>query len=323
MSARGARNADRVIDDPVFLVCSERSGSTLLTHMLDHHPQMAWALALEFAVTLVPAPGQWPSLEVYHDYLDTHLFFQTSGLTIDRRLGYVALVHDFLAQERARKNRPLVGAAVHRNFDRLPWLFPSRRFIHLVRDGRDVSRSLIGLGIAGNVWRGAAWWTAAETLWDSLRARLPAERIHEVRYESLVRAPEDTLRGICAFIGVPYSERMLSYPDDTNYQPVDPGRVEQWRRHLTSGDVRVIESIAAPLLVARGYQLSGLPPLRIGSLRRGWLREHDRYHRVRFRVARDGFSLTAADFVARRLRLRAAVRRLLVRRNAIEMQYLQ
>ena len=30
--------------------------------------------------------------------------------------------------------------------------------------------------------------------------------------------------------------------------------------------------------------------VRIGSLRRGWLREHDRYHRVRFRVARDGFA---------------------------------
>ena len=323
MNPAGAIDGSRRVADPVFLVGSERSGSTLLTHMLDHHPQMAWALALEFAVALVPAAGHWPPLDAYYDYLDSSRIFQTSGLTIDRRLGYVELVHDFLAQEGARKHKPVVGAALHHWFDRLPWLFPSCRCIHLVRDGRDVSRSAIDLGFVGNVWRGATWWARAERLWDELRAHLPPESVHEVRYESLVCHPDDTLRGICAFIGVPYSERMLSYPDDTSYHPADPARIEQWRRLPTAREIRVIEAVAGPLLVARGYPLSGLPPLHLGAVRRCWLREHDRYRRVRFRIGREGLPLTAADFLARHLRLHACARRLQQQRNAVEMRYLQ
>ncbi len=311
------------VDDAVFLVCSERSGSTLLTHMLGHHPQLAWSEALLFGGALVPAEGQWPPLEVFYDFLDGSRFFHSGGLTIDRRLDYVGLVHDFLLQKRARTGRPVVGATVHRHFDRLPWLFPACRFIHLVRDGRDVSRSTIGIGVAGNVWRGARWWLAAETMWDELRPRLPPERCHEVRYEALIRAPEATLAGICAFIGIPYSEQMLSYPQHTNYTPADPALVEQWRRAATPREIRLIEAVAGPMLVARGYQLSGLPPLSIGRVQRLWLREHDRYGRVRFRIERQGFTLTAADFLARHLRLRRLARRLQQRINAIEMRYLK
>jgi hypothetical protein len=291
--------------------------------MLDHHPQMAWALALEFTVVLVREPERWPPLDVYHDYLDHHLFFQTSGLEIDRRLGYLQLVHDFLAQERSRKGKPLVGGAVHHYFDRLPWLFPSCRFIHLVRDGRDVSRSAVELGFVGNVWRGAAHWAAAEALWDDVRSRLTPDRFHEVRYEALVRNPAGTLREICAFVGVSYSDRMLDYPSDTSYQPVDPRRVEQWREHATDLEIRIVEAVAGPLLVRRGYRLSDLPPLRIGRLRRLFLREHDRYRRVRFRIARNGFSLTTADFLARHLRRHAWARRIQKRLDAIEMQGLR
>lgn len=311
------------IDDPLFLVCSERSGSTLLTHMLDHHPQMAWALALEFTVVMVTKPGQWPSLDSYHDYLDNHLFFQTSGLQINRRLGYLQLVHDFLAQERVRKGKQLVGGAVHHHFDRLPWLFPSCRFIHLVRDARDVSRSAVEMGFVGNVWHGATHWAAAETSWDDVRAQLSFDRFHEVQYESLIRNPADTLREICAFIGVPYSNQMLDYPSDTSYQPVDRLRVEQWREHATDLEIRIVEAVAGPLLTRRGYRLSGLPPLRIGRLRRLFLRENDRYRRVRFRLARDGFSLTTADFLARHLRRRGWARRIQKRLDAIERRDLR
>lgn len=309
--------------DPLFLVGSERSGSTLLTHMLDHHPQMAWALALEFAVAQVRAPGVWPALPAYYDYLDGSRIFATSGLTIDRSVDYPALVANFLIQERTRKGKALVGAAVHRHFDRLPWLFPSGRYIHLVRDPRDVSRSAIGLGFVGNVWRGARWWAEAERTWDTLRARVPPAHCCEVRYEALIRDPESTLRDICAFIGVPYSEQMLAYPRDTSYGPVDPTPVEQWRLHARSEDIRTVEAVVGPLLVERGYAPSGHPPLRIGRLRGYWLREHDRYRRVRFRITRDGFRLTAADFLARHLHLHTTARRLQKRRHANEVRYLR
>jgi len=63
--------------------------------------------------------------------------------------------------------------------------------------------------------------------------------------------------------------------------------------------------------------------MRIGPLRRAWLREHDHYRRVRFRIAREGLPLAAGEFLARHLHLRASARRLQQRRNAIEMRSLR
>jgi hypothetical protein len=61
---------------------------------------------------------------------------------------------------------------VHRHYDRLLRLWPEARFIHLVRDPRDVASSCIGMGWAGNVWTGVTRWIEAERLWDEVRGDL-------------------------------------------------------------------------------------------------------------------------------------------------------
>ena len=49
--------------DPVFLVGSERSGTTLLRLMLDHHPEIAFDKEADFMVTMVSDAGVLPSPE--------------------------------------------------------------------------------------------------------------------------------------------------------------------------------------------------------------------------------------------------------------------
>jgi hypothetical protein len=268
--------------------------------MLDHHPEIAWALAREFAGVLFTDPGRWHP-----------------------RLSHVELVRDFLEQKRMRGAKARVGATVHRYFGALPRLFPTARYVHIVRDPRDVSRSAIRVGFVGNVWRGAQWWADVERRWDAFCAEIPPARRHEVRYEQLIGQPEDILRGICDFIGVPYSPEMLRYPDDTNYLPADRTRIEPWRCEARATEIRIVEAVAGPHLVARGYPLSGLPALRIGPFGRLWWREHDRYRRVRVRIARNGLWLTAADFFARHARLHGYARRLRRRIADSEVQSLR
>jgi Sulfotransferase family len=43
-----------MIKKPVFLVGSERSGTTLFRLMLDHHPQIACFFEFEYAVSRMP-----------------------------------------------------------------------------------------------------------------------------------------------------------------------------------------------------------------------------------------------------------------------------
>ncbi len=309
------------VDAPVFLVGSERSGSTLLSHMLDHHPHVAWCGGFEFAVEFLQQKGQWPRLRDYCRALEIDIIFQRSGFTVDASLSYPELMRDFLVQQRNRYGKELVGATVHLYFDRLPWIFPSCRFIHLLRDGRDVSRSRVAMGWDGNMWTAAEHWVVAEQLWDRLQAQLCPDQWHEVRYESLIRAPEAELREICNFLGVPYSPHMLHYPDNTAYTPPDPKLIGQWERSLSPVEIQLAEAQMIDMLRARGYRPSGLAPLHVGWQYAQWLREHDRYRRLRFRIQRYGWSLAAADVLARRLHLNFWARRLQRRLNAITWQY--
>jgi hypothetical protein len=291
--------------------------------MLDHHPEMAWSGGFTYAVDLVGDDGTVPELHDYYRYLELHAVFQRAKLIIDRSLSYPDLVQDFLRQIRERRRKRLVGANVYRSYHRLLHLFPSCKFIHTVRDGRDVCRSWVQFGWAGNVWTAAEHWETAEACWDRLRAQLPPARYHEVRYEELIRAPEATLRGICAFIGIDYSPLMLSYPRDSSYAAPDMTLIDQWRRKLTPHEVRLLEARLAPRLQERGYPLSGRPPLKVGALRRMWLAQHDRYGRVRARLRQNGLRLVAQDFVGRRMHLDGLVRRARLELNEIEARGLK
>jgi len=176
----------QLVTEPIFLVGAERSGTTVLRLMLDNHPQIAWCYEFEYAVDKVSDEGNFPSLEDYYKWLETHRIFQDTGFTIDRSLSYLQLCHSFLVQKREQVGKKLVGATVHHHFDRLLSIFPDARFIHLIRDGRDVARSCIGMGWAGNVYTGVERWIEAESLWDKLSQSIPPERQIEVTYETLI-----------------------------------------------------------------------------------------------------------------------------------------
>lgn len=310
-----------MIERPIFLVGAERSGTTLLRLMLDHHPEIAFHFEFELAVERIGADGAWPDLEAYTRWLETDRIWRESGFSVDRSLDYPRLVDSFLVQKRDRDRKRLVGATVHRHFDRLLEIWPNARFLHLVRDGRDVARSVVGMGWAGNPWHGASRWLQAEATWDRLQVALPPERWVEVRYEQLIADPERALRRLCDFVGVPFDPAMFDYARTSTYDLPEAGLVGQWRSKLAPREVRLVESCIGPVLLDRGYALSGLEPLRPGGLARAWLRLDSRIRLALFRARRYGPRLFAADLLSRRLGLDAWQRRVALRRDEVDSAY--
>ena len=241
-------NPSSFVDKPIFLVGAERSGTTVLRLMLDHHPQIAWCYEFEYVVDQISDNGDFPQLEAYYEWLETHRIFQGTGFEIDRSLSYPQLANSFLCQRRDRTGKPLVGATVHRHFDRLLQIWPNARFIHLVRDGRDVARSCIGMGWAGNVWTGVERWIEAEHLWAKLSKNLSSEQQIEITYETLIKEPVETLTALCNFIGVPYDPAMLSYPQTTPYSLPDPKLIGQWQRKQSEHEIQLVESRISDML---------------------------------------------------------------------------
>ena len=312
-----------LITKPIFLVGAERSGTTVLRLMLDHHSQLAWCNEFEYVVDRIPSEKGWPQLDEYYEWLETHRIFQATRFEIDRSLNYQQLVNSFLYQKRDRARKPLVGATVHRHFDRLLRIWPDARFIHIVRDGRDVARSCIGMGWAGNVWTGVERWIEAEGLWAKLSQSFPAERQIEVTYETLISEPVDTLKRLCDFIGIPYDQKMMTYAQTTTYDIPDPKFIGQWRRKLSNREIQLVESRIADRLLERGYELSGLPLIKVTSAMKQKLRLHDWWTRLQFRIKRNGLALFLVDYLSRHLSIKPWQKSVRLKLNAIEKAHLK
>jgi hypothetical protein len=153
-------------------------------------------------------------------------------------------------------------------------LFPTARFVHLVRDGRDAALSFLGMpeGIVTRTWshpRSVAdfacqWATEVEAA-RTLGSRVGPGRYLEIRYEALVAEPERELQAICSFAGLAYKADMLRHSEGVDVsakphqaslkRPLTPG-LRDWRAQMAPDDAAAFEDVAGELLAGVGYELS-------------------------------------------------------------------
>jgi len=275
---------------PVFMFGFERSGTTMLSMMMGAHPD----LAVPFSAT-----GLWyryaDRLETYgalaaandvERMVDELLREERIGLwdaELDRNaildgleLGsYAAVVARFHAAYAAAKGKPHWGnidIATLYHMDQVNRWFPDARFIHIVRDCRDValSHKTYAYG-ASNVLECAELWK--HDIHANLMAgsMLDEHRYLVVRYEDLVLDCENTLRRLCRFAGLAFAPEMMAYHEtvseripesrrwlwpDITRAPV-AGNVYRWRNTMPAADQAIVSGVAGELLDQFGYEPTG------------------------------------------------------------------
>jgi hypothetical protein len=292
---------DRLDSAPVFLVGCVRSGTTLLRLLLHQNSHIAFRNESEFLVDHLADDGTWPERRELLDRLVTDRAFGLSGFTLDEDLPIPDAWHRCLLEWFESKGGSVLGATVHRHFGRLRHIWPRARFIHIVRDPRDVARSCIGMGWGGNVWTTSAYWDRVEREWIELRNDLDDDRWIGIRYEEMLRDPKATLEKICDFLDVPFDQSMLAPPESSSYDAPDSTLAEQWRRKLSPAEALLVERRSHDLMTSLGYEPSG--PLRPwpGPVEQLRLRIHNRWA-MAFRWRRTlGTRLWIELAIARRL----------------------
>jgi hypothetical protein len=295
---------------PVFLVGSERSGTTLLRLMLDQHPHVTWCKEFEFVVDPL-RDGRTPTIQEYAEYLQASRIFQDAGFELRTDLDYAGACRDFLEQRRQNYSKPYVGATVHRHFASLLKIWPDARFIYLKRDGRDVARSCIGMGWDGNVWTASKRWADSVRNWNALREQLDPSRYIETSYEALISDARSELTRLFDFIGPGFHEDVWRYHEGTTYSEPDPSLIAQWKRKLSPYQLGLVEARIAPLLEMQGYELSGHPPVKITPTRELRLKLQDRWARLMYRWRNYGVLLSASESLTKRIGPEALQKRIL------------
>jgi hypothetical protein len=158
--------------------------------------------------------------------------------------------------------------------DRLASIWPDARFVVLVRDGRDVALSVMGVPFGpNNAWSAARSWANAIRRGREAAARYPG-RVFEIRYEDLVSEPAETVAAVCEFLELEYSPDMLAIEQTDRSKVVEDqaawftnvwsgittAAVGKWKSELSPRQVEVFESVAGNELRALGYETSGGSP---------------------------------------------------------------
>jgi hypothetical protein len=263
---------------PFFIVASARSGTTMLRLILNRHSRIAVPPESRFVTELWQGSEQVES-ESFLERLAAHERFAAWELSIDavrKELGDRAWVsyHDaitaaYSAFARA-KGKDLWGDKTPRYVEHIPFLarlFPASRFIHLVRDGRDVALSYADVSFGPKtVSTSAHLWARRVSAGIRDGRALGPERYTEVRYEHLVEDPEAQLMDLCRFIGVEFEPAVLhgaAVDEDNilaraaayNRHLTDKPKsgVREWRRTMPERHVEMFEAVAGGVLSELGY----------------------------------------------------------------------
>jgi hypothetical protein len=262
-------------------------------------------------------------LRAFQDWLREDRVFLSSGFVIDESLSYTELLSSFLRQKHMLTGKPVVGMTVHKGFDHLPRIWPEARYIHLLRDGRNVAYSSVQMGWYGNAWAATERWKAAMQSYARLREQVPSERILEVRFESLAEDAASEIKRICEFVGIPYSEDVFAFESASSYSAPKPGVASDWRTRLTGLEIQQVESELGDLLQEHGYPLSELEPISLDAAARERLTQDNRRRRRAHHVARYGWCLLLLERLARATRCLPLQERVRVRMARIDRDHLK
>lgn len=226
-------------DIPIFVHGMSRSGGTLVTTLLDAHPDVAMSYELypqllegADVAELAKLFSGASSIRNVTKKLDPNLktFFlrvERSGLEagdvadvlrihrsrsgLETARGRVELVARLARAKMLKLGKTRWGVKCGIDFGPYRDRWPDARFVGLMRDGRDVLASQQNTGAFNrDPARIASAWINDVEVFDTLLAE-PGAHALRVRYEELVADPEPQIRRMAEFAGVGFDPRMLRH----------------------------------------------------------------------------------------------------------------
>lgn len=292
----------------LFVLGCQRSGTTLLQHILDSHPRTAimqeagwfgtWyehriGITLEGFATAELIPN------ILRTSKNIDLGVSEAELLKLAGNGNQVLYQDFISAIfdgfGAARKKHLVGSKnpdYLRHLGTLHKLWPKAKYIHIIRDGRDVclcaSDRWKNSDVQGfpfllyekpdrifDEWKEdpvittALWWEWVVGLGRDFGRSLGPEMYYEMRYEDLVSRPRGECVALCEFLEIPFDDAMLRHEENFRPRtgpggailharvgrPITPG-LRDWRTEMSDSELGRFEAAAGPFLEELSYPRS-------------------------------------------------------------------
>ena len=261
---------------PVFLVGMNGSGTTMLCHSLGNHPDLYGCKretrVLPHFIAHLHRYGTLGDddnfLRLMRDIYALRAFRQLNGgrpvplpedwATMPRDLASIVDTAFRYFAVKEHKKRWADKTPMHAlHITALARLFPSARFVHVIRDGRDSAASFHRRWHRTPEVTIHRWKTVVR---EARRQGMGVgDQYFELRYEDLTREPEVWMERVCTFLGLPFCAAVLQSRQPwmaAAKKSQAAGIVRNsgnWRTYFEPGTIADLESIAGSTLAACGY----------------------------------------------------------------------
>ncbi len=272
-----------------FLTGCERSGTTMLRAMVDAHPAVAVPDESHFLPALAARrheveTGSTVDVERLVGLLLTSPGFRRWRLNADEvadglhraRPAHLAdavrLLYRLYARRQGKSRYADKTTTYVFAIPAIAAMLPEARFVHLIRDGRNVALSLLQLPWGPEtVEEAAVWWRVRVEAARDAGALIGPRRYTAVHFEDLATSSATELARVAEFLDIPWDDRMLQYHDQSSagiLQRMPEGRqqahrnlcrpptttLRDWRRELPAASQLAFEALAGDLLEDLGYE---------------------------------------------------------------------
>jgi hypothetical protein len=297
-------------EKPIFVIGAERSGTTLLMTMVGCHPKIAVPEVAWYY------PRFRPYLYTYGDLTNDENFRTLAkemifGLKIPfwgMKVNPKTIVDEIISEVRERSfagiycamlekyarevgNKPRWGEKTPHNLFFIKEIkenFPNAQFIFITRDGRDASADYLRSAFGPtNIFCAAKIWKLCQNTVRPWREKLSSFEWMDVKYETLVRKPEQTLKQVCDFLEEKYSPSMLEfYKTDIAKQrgarrdhkplgfPVSDKYIGIYKEYLSLWEQRIFTAVAGKELEEAGYTID-VEPIKVKEEEKALYQEFD------------------------------------------------
>lgn len=226
---------------PLFIIGTQRSGTTLLTRMLSAHPN----------IFIQNEMGDWGVFN--KPYVPKELHRRITNKFYSHGVDLKGLEEQ---KVRWGWKDPMLTPYIFE----LAAAYPDAKFIVLVRDPRAVVASYIenAWGLGTNAYTGALRWQR-EVAHQLTLLNVYPDRCFLLKYESLIKATVECLESVVKFVGVEYTHSMLNYHQKplefsenasnvNTRRPVNQISLNKWKETLSYRQIGTINKVCKNLM---------------------------------------------------------------------------
>lgn len=290
--------------NPIFIIGNPRSGTTLIRLILTSHPEILIPPECGFVIWLKEKYADWSLCKNNNDYM-VSMFLDDlfSCKKFDTWLLDRAYINSQIVAKQPTDFADLCsivyeayGLSVGREFtvwgdknnfyinhiNEILALYRDARFLHIVRDGRDVACSCreVMAGKSNSPYRPklhtdisdlALEWSTNVMKVDLVMKSLPSAQTMTIKYEDLVVDPQGILQRVCKWLDLKFEPLILSFyiknkesnlePELTmdwkkrTVQPISDQTIGRYKYELNRDEILEFESIASKALKSFSYDL--------------------------------------------------------------------